>query len=52
MGPDFLSIAMFVVLLIAVFLGHPLGITLGGLGIIFGLIGYGPGAFFILTSKT
>ncbi|MEC9492878.1 TRAP transporter large permease [Flexistipes sp.] len=52
MSPDLLAIAMFVVLLLAVFLGHPLGFTLGGLGIIFGVIGYGPGAFFILTSKT
>ncbi|KAA0259530.1 TRAP transporter large permease subunit [Deferribacter autotrophicus] len=52
MSPEFLSVAMFVVLLIAVFLGHPLGITLGGLGIIFGILGYGPGAFFILANKT
>jgi tripartite ATP-independent transporter DctM subunit len=52
MSPDLLAITMFVVLLLAVFLGHPLGFTLGGLGIIFGFIGYGPGAFFILTNKT
>ncbi len=52
MSPEFLSIAMFVVLLLAVFLGHPLGITLGGLGVIFGILGYGPGAFFILANKT
>ncbi|WP_022851667.1 TRAP transporter large permease [Limisalsivibrio acetivorans] len=52
MGADILSVAMFLILLIAVFLGHPLGFTLGGLGIIFGLVGYGPGAFFILANKT
>ncbi len=52
MSPEFLSICMFVVLLIAVFLGHPLGITLGGLGVIFGILGYGPGSFFILANKT
>ncbi|WP_423303057.1 TRAP transporter large permease [Deferribacter thermophilus] len=52
MSPEFLSVAMFIVLLIAVFLGHPLGITLGGLGVIFGILGYGPGAFFILANKT
>jgi len=52
MSPEFLSVAMFVILLIVVFLGHPLGITLGGLGIIFGVLGYGPGAFFILANKT
>lgn len=52
MSPDTISYLMFVVLLIAVFLGHPLGITLGGLGIFFGIFSYGPGAFFILANKT
>jgi len=52
MSPDLLAILMFIILLFAVFLGHPLGITLAGLGIIFGSIGYGPGTFFILTNKT
>lgn len=52
MSPEYLPVAMFVTLLIAVFLGHPLGITLGALGIIFGILGYGRGAFFILAEKT
>lgn len=52
MSPDTISYLMFLVLLIAVFLGHPLGITLGGLGIFFGIAAYGPGAFFILANKT
>jgi len=52
MSPDTISYVMFIVLLIAVFLGHPLGITLGGLGIFFGIVSYGPGAFFILANKT
>lgn len=52
MNPEFLSVAMFVILLVAVFLGHPLGITLGGLGIVFGILGYGPTAFFILANKS
>lgn len=52
MSGDTLSFLMFIILLIAVFSGHPLGITLGGLGLFFGIVGYGPGAFFILTNKT
>ena len=52
MSGDIIAVLMFVVLLLAVFLGHPLGITLGGLGIFFGIIGYGPGAFYILANKT
>ena len=52
MSPEVLSISMFVLLLFAIFLGHPLGITLGALGVIFGILGYGPGAFFILANKT
>lgn len=52
MSGDIIAVLMFVVLLLAVFLGHPLGITLGGLGLFFGIIGYGPGAFYILANKT
>ncbi len=52
MGAEILPVAMFVTLLFAVMLGHPLGITLGALAILFGYIGVGPGVFFILVSKT
>jgi len=52
MGSDVIAIGMFVSLLIAVFLGFPLGITLGGLAAIFGLLAYGPGALFIFANKT
>ncbi|MCB4204238.1 TRAP transporter large permease subunit [Deferribacterales bacterium Es71-Z0220] len=52
MSADSISFVMFGVLLVAVFLGHPLGITLGGLGIFFGVISYGPGTLFILANKT
>ncbi len=52
MSADILSFAMFISLLIAVFLGYPLGITLGGLAAIFGMIAYGPGALFIFANKT
>ncbi|MEF3255395.1 MAG: TRAP transporter large permease subunit, partial [Deferribacterales bacterium] len=55
MSPDIIAILMFVVLLFAVFLGHPLATTLGGLGLIFGYLGYGgdiSGINFIIASKT
>ncbi len=55
MSPDLIAILMFVVLLFAVFLGHPLATTLGGLGLLFGYLGYGgdiSGINFIIASKT
>ncbi|MCA1927471.1 MAG: TRAP transporter large permease subunit [Calditerrivibrio sp.] len=55
MSPDFIAVMMFVLLLFAVFLGHPLATTLGGLGLLFGYIGYGgdiSGINFIIASKT
>ncbi len=52
MSNDILSFAMFISLLVAVFFGYPLGITLGGLSAIFGLLAYGPGALFIFANKT
>ncbi len=52
MTPEALSILMFVGLLAAVIWGHPLAFTLGGLAIIFGMIGWGPGALFMIANKT
>ncbi len=41
MSAETLTILMFVVLLILIFLGHPLAFTLGAIATIFGLIGWG-----------
>lgn len=52
MTPETLSILMFVGLLAAVIWGHPLAFTLGGLAVIFGLLGWGPGSLFMIANKT
>lgn len=41
MSPEFLTFAMFFVLVIAILLGHPLAFTLGGVAALFGLIDNG-----------
>jgi len=41
-SPEYLAITMFAALLILVIAGVPLFLSLGGLGLIFGLIGWGP----------
>jgi len=44
-SPEILSIGMFIALLVGLGMGHPLGFVLGGLAVIFGLIGWGPSCF-------
>jgi tripartite ATP-independent transporter DctM subunit len=41
MSPEFLTFAMFIVLVAAILLGHPLAFTLGGVAALFGLIDNG-----------
>lgn len=52
MSPETLSILMFVGLLACVIWGHPLAFTLGGLAVVFGYLGWGPGALHMLANKT
>ena len=51
MSETLLVILMFVGLLIGLFLGHPLAFTLGGLAVIFGLIGWGPSVFYLFMNR-
>jgi len=49
---EWLSVLMFIGLLIGLFLGHPLAFVLGGLGIIFGLIGsWGPDIYALFPNR-
>jgi len=41
MSPEFLTLAMFIALLVGIFSGHPLAFVLGGLSIIFAALGPG-----------
>lgn len=52
MSQETLSILMFITLLFSVTLGHPLAFTLGGLAVIFGVIGWGPGSLHMIANRT
>jgi tripartite ATP-independent transporter DctM subunit len=52
MSAEFVTIGMFVGLLIGLFLGHPLAFVLGGLAVIFGYLGWGPSAFYMFLNQT
>ena len=49
--PIVLAFSMFIGLLIGLLLGHPLGFVLGGLSVIFGLIGWGPVVFYMFIIR-
>lgn len=51
MSDTLLVILMFIGLLVGLFMGHPLAFTLGGLAVIFGLIGWGPGVFYLFMNR-
>ena len=52
LSPEWLIILMFGGLFIGLFTGHPLAFVLGGLSVIFGLIGsWGPGIFSLFPSR-
>ena len=50
-NPGLMTFLMFAGLLIGLFMGHPLAFILGGLAVIFGLIGWGPAAFFMFGNR-
>ena len=52
MSAEFITIGMFVGILIGLFLGHPLAFVLGGLAVIFGYIGWGPLCFYMFLNQT
>lgn len=52
MSPEFITIGMFVGLLIGLFMGHPLAFVLGGLAVIFGFFGWGPSSFYMFLGQT
>lgn len=51
LSPETLTILMFLGLLIGLFLGHPLAFVLGGLAVIFGLLGWGPAALGMFMNR-
>ena len=51
MSPEAITILMFLGLIVGLFLGHPLAFVLGGLAVIFGLIGWGPSVFYMFMNR-
>ena len=51
MSPEFVTIGMFVGLLIGLLMGHPLPFVLGGLATIFGYLGWGPSCFYLFLNQ-
>ncbi|MBP7341088.1 MAG: TRAP transporter large permease subunit [Syntrophaceae bacterium] len=51
MSPEMITILMFAGLLLGLFMGHPLAFVLGGLAVIFGLIGWGPSMFYMFMNR-
>ena len=52
MSPEFITIGMFIGLLVGLFMGHQLAFVLGGLAVIFGYFGWGPSAFYMFINQT
>lgn len=52
MSAEFITIGMFVGLLIGLFMGHPLAFVLGGLAAIFGYLGWGASSFYMFLNQT
>ncbi|HPQ43570.1 MAG TPA: TRAP transporter large permease subunit [Syntrophales bacterium] len=51
LSPETLTVLMFVGLLVGLFMGHPLAFVLGGLAVIFGLVGWGPSVFYVFMNR-
>jgi TRAP-type mannitol/chloroaromatic compound transport system permease large subunit len=51
MSPEFIAISMFVVLVIFLFMGHPLAFVLGGVGVLFGLMTQGWNFFGMVMTR-
>lgn len=52
MDSEYLALTMFLGLAVSVFFGFPVGFVLMGLGIVYGLVGWGPGVFDMMISRT
>lgn len=50
-SPELMTFLMFAGVLIGLFMGHPLAFVLGGLAVIFGLLGWGPGCFPMFVNR-
>lgn len=52
MSPTLVVILMFSGIFLGLMLGHPIAFVLGGLAVIFGFLGWGPGSWHLLVSRS
>ncbi|MEE4165482.1 MAG: TRAP transporter large permease subunit [Desulfocapsaceae bacterium] len=52
LSPQFAVFLMFSLMLLGLLVGHPLAFVLGGVGAMVGFVGWGPGALFMMVSRT
>ncbi len=50
--PEFAVFLMFSLMLLGLLVGHPLAFVLGGVGAMVGLLGWGPGALYMIVART
>lgn len=51
LSPELLTILMLLGLFIGIFMGHPIAFVLGGLSVIFGILGWGPSIFAMFPNR-
>ena len=51
MSPEFVTAAMFIVVIAGLFLGHPVALVLGGTAAIFALFGWGPSGWYLFLGR-
>lgn len=52
LSPEFAVFIMFSLMLLGLLVGHPLAFVLGGVGAMVGLLGWGPGAMYLIVTRT
>nr|HPQ45691.1 TRAP transporter large permease subunit [Syntrophales bacterium] len=51
MSPEIVVILMFGTLILGLALGHPIAFVLGGIGVVFGVLGWGPESMHLIVSR-
>lgn len=52
MSPEFVTVAMFIVVIAGLFFGHPVALVLGGTAAIFAFFGWGPSGWYLFLGRT
>jgi len=51
MSPEFVTIAMFIVVIAGLFFGHPVALVLGGTAALFAFFGWGPSGWYLFLGR-